>query len=73
MPVDNKVKRVISFSQKTWKRLDRLSDRMDTPISTLVNMGIAWWMDYNDLFKRNPEVISKLMKMKEEIYGGKQE
>jgi len=46
---------------------------MDTPISTLVNMGIAWWMDYNELFKRSPEVIAKLMKMKEEINEEKQE
>ncbi|AFK08330.1 hypothetical protein Theba_2737 (plasmid) [Mesotoga prima MesG1.Ag.4.2] len=73
MSMYKKIKRVISFSPKTWGRLDGLSNRMDTPISTLVNMGIAWWMDYNELFKRSPEVIAKLMKMKEEINGEKQE
>ena len=63
MAIENKIKRQIAFSPTTWERLNELSDRMDTPISTLVNLGIAWWMDYHDLFKMLPEVMASLNNM----------
>ncbi len=60
MAIENKIKRQIAFSPTTWERLNELSDRMDTPISTLVNLGIAWWMDYHEMFKKVPEMLASL-------------
>jgi len=68
MAIDNKIKRQIAFSPTTWERLRELSDRMDTPISTLVNLGIAWWMDYHEVFKMVPALLSAIQNV-EEVVG----
>lgn len=65
MAVDMKIRRTISFSPATWERLEELSDRMDTPISTLVNLGIAWWMDYHEMFKMVPELLASMNNVEE--------
>jgi|LAHU01.1.fsa_nt_gb hypothetical protein len=70
MAIENKIKRQIAFSPTTWERLNELSDRMDTPISTLVNLGIAWWMDYHDLFKMVPELLAAMQNV-EEVVGNR--
>jgi hypothetical protein len=69
MAIENKIKRQIAFSPTTWERLNELSDRMDTPISTLVNLGIAWWMDYHELFKMIPELLTSMQNL--ESFVGK--
>lgn len=69
MAIENKIKRQIAFSPTTWERLNELSDRMDTPISTLVNLGIAWWMDYHELFKMIPELLKSMQNL--ESFVGK--
>ena len=68
MAIENKIKRQIAFSPTTWERLRELSDRMDTPVSTLVNLGIAWWMDYHEVFKMVPELIVAMQNV-EEVVG----
>jgi predicted DNA-binding protein len=60
MGVNKKIRRTIAFSPTTWERLEELSDRMDTPISTLVNLGIAWWIDYHEGFKMLPELLASM-------------
>ena len=70
MAIENKIKRQIAFSPTTWERLRELSDRMDTPVSTLVNLGIAWWMDYHDLFKMVPELLGAMQNV-EEVVGNR--
>lgn len=67
MAIDNKIKRQIAFSPTTWERLRELSDRMDTPISTLVNLGIAWWMDYHEVFKMVPEFLAAVQNLEEVV------
>ena len=42
---------------------------MDTPISTLVNLGIAWWMDYHDVFKEVPKILSELARFSDLAEG----
>lgn len=80
MAIDNKIKRQIAFSPTTWERLRELSERMDTPISTLVNLGIAWWMDYHEVFKMVPEFLAAVQNLEDvvdererKIEGGKVE
>jgi len=60
MGVNKKIRRTIAFSPTTWERLEELSDRMDTPISTLVNLGIAWWIDYHEGVKMLPELLASM-------------
>lgn len=69
MAIENKIKRQIAFSPTTWERLNELSDRMDTPISTLVNLGIAWWMDYHDVFKEVPRMLNELARFSDLAEG----
>jgi len=69
MAIENKIKRQIAFSPTTWERLNELSDLMVTPISTLVNLGIAWWMDYHELFKMIPELLTSMQNL--ESFVGK--
>jgi len=38
---------------------------MDTPISTLVNLGIAWWIDYHEGFKVMPELLASMNNVEE--------
>lgn len=65
MVFNKKIRRTISFSPATWERLEELSDRMDTPISTLVNLGIAWWIDYHEGFKVMPELLASVNNVEE--------
>lgn len=63
--VKSKVRRQIAFGVETWQRLNELSEKMDTPISTLVNLGITWWMDYHEAFKKMPEMIKVVKELME--------